>query len=68
MLAFFVKRVGSNGAFWGVVAGECAIFAAAKFTSIAFLWYNVIGCLVVVATGLAISWLIREPEVSVLRS
>jgi Na+/proline symporter len=55
VLAFFVKRVGSNGAFWGVVAGEAAIFAAAKFTSIAFLWYNVIGCLVVVATGLAIS-------------
>jgi Na+/proline symporter len=51
VLAFFVKRAGSNGAFWGVIAGEAAIFAAAKFTSIAFLWYNVIGCVVVVAVG-----------------
>jgi Na+/proline symporter len=51
VLAFFVKRAGANGAFWGVIAGEAAIFAAAKFTSIAFLWYNVIGCLVVVAVG-----------------
>ena len=55
VLAFFVKRVGANGAFWGVIAGEVAIFAAAKFTNIAFLWYNVIGCVVVVSVGLAIS-------------
>jgi Na+/proline symporter len=52
VLAFFAKRVGSNGAFWGVILGECAIFACAKFTSIAFLWFNVIGCLVVVGVGL----------------
>jgi Na+/proline symporter len=62
VLAFFVKRVGSNGAFWGVIAGEAAIFAAAKFTSIAFLWYNVIGCLVVIATGLAISLVSKERQ------
>jgi SSS family transporter len=55
VLAFFVKRVGANGAFVGVIAGEAAIFAAAKFTNIAFLWYNVIGCLVVIGVGLAVS-------------
>jgi SSS family transporter len=55
VLAFFVKRVGANGAFAGVIAGEAAIFAAAKFTNIAFLWYNVIGCLVVIGVGLAVS-------------
>jgi SSS family transporter len=55
VLAFFVKRVGPNGAFAGVIAGEAAIFAAAKFTNIAFLWYNALGCLVVVAVGLAVS-------------
>jgi Na+/proline symporter len=55
VLAFFVKRVGANGAFVGVIAGEAAIFAAAKFTNVAFLWYNVIGCLVVIGVGLAVS-------------
>jgi Na+/proline symporter len=55
VLAFFLKRVGAAGAFWGVLAGEAAIFAAAAFTGIAFLWYNVIGCAVVVAVGLAVS-------------
>ena len=55
VLAFFVKRTTANGAFLGVLAGEAAIFAAAKFTQIAFLWYNAIGCLVVIAVGIAVS-------------
>jgi Na+/proline symporter len=55
VLAFFVRRVRANGAFFGVLAGEAAIFATAKFTNIAFLWYNAIGCGVVIAAGLVIS-------------
>ncbi len=55
VLAFFFKSVGPNGAFFGVLAGEAAIFAANFFTKISFLWFNVIGCVVVVAVGLAVS-------------
>jgi Na+/proline symporter len=55
VLAFFFKKVKGLGAFWGVIAGEAVIFACWYFTSIAYLWYNVIGCVVVVATGLAIT-------------
>ena len=54
ILAFFVKRASGTGAFLGVLAGEAVIFAIAAFTHIAFLWYNVIGCLVVIAVGLAV--------------
>ena len=62
VLAFFVTRVGANGAFFGVLAGEVAILLTAKFTSIAYLWFNVIGCLVVILVGLAISYATeREP-------
>ena len=56
VLAFFVKRVGADAAFFGVLAGQAAIFAAAKFTDIAYLWYNVIGCLVVIAVAVPISY------------
>jgi SSS family solute:Na+ symporter len=63
VLAFFFKRVGANGAFYGVIAGEAAIFAANRFTNISFLWYNVIGCVVVLLTGLAISLFERGPEI-----
>jgi len=55
VLAFFVKRVDGTGAFWGVLLGQAAIFAVARFTPIAYLWYNVVGCLVVVVAGLLIS-------------
>jgi Na+/proline symporter len=55
VLAFFFRQVRGTAAFWGVLAGEGAIFAAAVFTSVSFLWYNVIGCVVVVATALVIA-------------
>jgi SSS family transporter len=55
VLAFFFKSVGANGAFIGVLAGEAAIFCAFFFTKISFLWYNVIGCIVVIAVGVLIS-------------
>ncbi len=55
ILAFYFPRVGARGAFYGVLAGEAVIFACYFFTGIAFLWYNVIGCAVVIATGLLIS-------------
>jgi SSS family transporter len=61
VLAFFFKRVDSVGAFYGVLVGEAAIAYCYFFTHIAFLWYNVVGCLVVVATGWALSF--RRPAV-----
>jgi hypothetical protein len=50
-----------------VLAGEAAIFAAARFTNIAFLWYNAIGCLVVIVVGLAVSAADAEPTPIALR-
>ena len=50
-----IKRVTGNGAFFGVIVGELTIFSAAAFTRISFLWYNVIGCLVVIGVGVGVS-------------
>jgi Na+/proline symporter len=61
VLAFFFPRVRGRGAFYGVLAGEAVIFACYFYTKIAFLWYNVIGCLVVVATGVLLSSLEGAP-------
>ncbi len=55
VLAFFCKHVRGTAAFWGILAGEAAIFSAAAFTQVSFLWYNVIGCVVVVGVGLLMS-------------
>ena len=55
VLAFFFKSVNGRGAFVGVIAGEAAIFAANLFTRISFLWYNVIGCIVVIVVALLVT-------------
>ena len=59
VLAFFFRHVRGTAAFYGVLAGEAAIFSAATFTQLSFLWYNVLGCSVVVLVALLVS--IKRP-------
>jgi Na+/proline symporter len=66
VLAFFFKRVTARGALIGVVVGQLVIFACWKYTALAFLWYNVSGCGVVVVTAIVVSALI--PEVTLAKS
>ncbi len=51
LVGFFLRRVGGTAALAATVAGEAAVLALAAFGNVGFLWYNVIGCAVVV--GLA---------------
>jgi Na+/proline symporter len=55
ILAVAFPRTTPNGAFVGLIAGMGSVAFAAAYTSVAFLWHNVIGAVVVVAAGLAIS-------------
>jgi Na+/proline symporter len=57
VLAFGFRKVRGTATFAGMLAGEAAIFWAFLFTNISWLWYNVLGCAVVVATALAITYL-----------
>jgi Na+/proline symporter len=54
-LAIGTKRATSRGAFWGLLAGMVSVALVAKYSTIAFLWHNVIGAAVVVAVGLLLS-------------
>ncbi len=55
LLAFYAKRVGGTGTFWGAVAGEAVVVGCFVWTDIAWLWYNVIGCAMVVGVAYVIS-------------
>ncbi|HEY5619255.1 MAG TPA: sodium:solute symporter [Vicinamibacterales bacterium] len=55
ILAVGFPRATANGAFVGLIAGMASVAAAARFTSVAFLWHNVIGALAVVVVGLVVS-------------
>jgi Na+/proline symporter len=57
VLAFGFRRVGGTATFVGMLAGEAAIFSAFFFTGISWLWYNVIGCVVVMGVALGITYL-----------
>ena len=61
VLAFGFKKVRGTATFIGMLAGEVAIFWAFFFTGISWLWYNVIGCLVVMATALLITYFGPSP-------
>src|SRR5271157_1983043 len=55
VLALFFRQVRGTAAFVGMLAGEAAILATAGFTDISWLWYNVVGSVVVVLTALAVT-------------
>ena len=55
VLAFAVKGARPAGAFYGLLFGIVSVWIASAYTDIAFLWFNVVGCLVTVAAGTLIS-------------
>ena len=59
-LAIAFPRARAVGAFYGLIAGIVAVAVVANTTRISFLWYNVVGCVAVVVTGLIISRLARR--------
>jgi Na+/proline symporter len=54
LLAFFAKHVRGTAAFAAAIAGEVLVLYLFLFTKISFLWYNVFGCLAVIAVALLI--------------
>lgn len=60
VLAIGMKRATSRGAFWGLLAGMAAVALVARYSSMAFLWHNVVGVVVVVCVGMLIS--VTEPR------
>lgn len=55
LLAFFVKRSNGHGAFSGVIVGMIAVAYVSWMTNISWLYYNVVGAVVVVVVGGTIS-------------
>jgi Na+/proline symporter len=70
VLGFLVKKANGNGAFWGTLAGMLAVIYVSWMTEISWLYYNVIGPIVVLIVGSIISILTNklqkdsEPETS----
>jgi Na+/proline symporter len=54
LLAFYFKSIGGTAAFVGALCGEAVVIACYFFSGISWLWYNVVGCGVVIGVALVI--------------
>jgi Na+/proline symporter len=61
ILAILTRRATARGAFWGLLAGMAVVLVVAVTTPIAFLWHNLIGAVVVVVVGMAVSYTDAAP-------
>ena len=52
LTAFYVKRVGGTAVFWAALVAEAIVLYCYRFTDIAYLLYNIIGCGSVMALSL----------------
>ncbi len=48
VIAIFFKKIGGTAVFIAAIVGQIMVFYCFFFTSISYLWYNVLGCLLVV--------------------
>jgi SSS family solute:Na+ symporter len=56
VLAIGTRRATGRGAFWGMLAGFASVLLTARFTTVSYLWYNLVGVVVVVVVGFAASY------------
>lgn len=48
LVAFYFKKIGGTATFTAVIVVEITVLACYFFTGIPYLWFNVIGCAVLV--------------------
>lgn len=58
--AFYIKYLTSNAVFIGALVGEAIILYLYKFTSVAFLLYNIIGCVAVILVAFVVQFLTQK--------
>ena len=61
LTAFYLRKVGGMAVFVGALVAEAAVLACFRFTRISFLWYNVVGCVLVALVALLVEALARAP-------
>ena len=58
LVAFYTNKISGNSVFMSALIAEAVVLYCFIFTSVPFLWYNVIGCLIVVILSLVINRLL----------
>ncbi|WP_162427315.1 sodium:solute symporter [Pontibacter pudoricolor] len=62
LVAFYFKRIKGHAVFFAAILAELVVLYCFYFTDIAFLWFNVIGCVAVILFGFVLQRLIGKKE------
>jgi uncharacterized membrane protein len=62
LVAFYTKRISGNSVFISAIIAEAIVIYSFFFTSIPFLWYNVIGCVIVIALSFILNPILPSKE------
>jgi solute:Na+ symporter, SSS family len=65
LIAFYIKWIGGTATFLAAFVGESVVLSCYLFTDISWLWYNVVGCSVVVGVAVIVQVLHGEQPKSV---
>jgi SSS family solute:Na+ symporter len=57
LVAFYFKRIGGTATFTGALLAELAVLYCYFYSEISFLWFNLIGCVLVIILGMVIEML-----------
>ncbi|MGH7741038.1 MAG: sodium:solute symporter family transporter, partial [Candidatus Eiseniibacteriota bacterium] len=61
LTAFYLRHVGGRAVFVAGLIGEACVLLCFRFSHISFLWYNLVGALVVMVVALLLAALERRP-------
>jgi Na+/proline symporter len=59
LVGFYARRISGTAVFTAAILAEAAVVVCYRFTTISFLWYNVVGCIAVVVLASAIQPCLR---------
>lgn len=58
LIAFYFKSIGGTATFWAAFAGEASVLYCFVFTNLPWLWYNVVGCGVVIGVAFVLNYFV----------
>jgi Na+/proline symporter len=60
LVAFYLPRIGARATFWAALLAEGLVVYCYWLNVMAFLWLNVVGCLLVVGLAWGLSWWVKD--------
>lgn len=66
VVGFYLKKIGGSATFWAAIITEVVVFACWQANIMAFLWLNVVGCLLVMIFAQVIQWMNNKRNKAVI--